>query len=42
MVSVTGLLDGCIIYSVLVKSLFINDHSDNDTILQMGNVSRKL
>lgn len=34
-VDVTGLLDGCIINSVVVKSSFINDHSDENTILQM-------
>ena len=34
-VDVTGLLDGSIINNVVVKSLFINDHSNNNTILQM-------
>lgn len=34
-VDVTGLLDGGIINNVVVKSLFINDHSDNNSILQM-------
>lgn len=33
-VDVTGLLDGGIINNVVVKSLFINDHSDNNSILQ--------
>lgn len=34
-VDVTDLLDGGIINNVVVKSLFINDHSDNNSILQM-------
>lgn len=37
----TGLLDGCIRSSVVVKSLFTSDHSDNNTILQMGNAPPK-